>query len=145
MAFIVDASVVAAWALHDEQSDAADQLLVRAVMEGIVSPALLWYEIRNILLVAERRNRITPRDSNAFLDNLEKIPWLSDMPRESGHTMRLARAHKLTAYDAAYLELALRSNLHLATFDQPLARAAATEGVTVYPRDSGSDPRAAAS
>lgn len=133
MAFVVDSSVVAAWAIEDEQSEAADRLLVLAQDEGIVYPNLLWYEIRNVLVGAERRKRIESRDSDDFLARLEKIPAKILSAGASEHTMRLSRLHRLTAYDAAYLEVAIRSGLPIATFDRELADAARTEGIKVYP------------
>lgn len=133
MAFIVDSSVVAAWAIEDEKSEAADRLLTRAEVEGIVYPILLWYEIRNVLVGAERRKRIKLRDSDEFLARLEKIPAQIASAGASQHTMRLSRLYGLTAYDAAYLEVAIRSGLPIATFDRELARAARTEGIPVYP------------
>lgn len=133
MAFIADSSVIAAWALKDEKTAAADHLLTRALAEGIVYPILLWYEIRNVLACAERRNRITAADSDEFLARLEKIPAQVAGSGASQHTMHLSRRHHLTAYDAAYLELAIRTGLPLATFDRELTQAARIEGVTVYP------------
>lgn len=133
MAFIADSSVVAAWAIPDEKSEVADQLLARAQTEGIVYPILLWYEIRNVLAGAERRNRITTADSDEFLSRLEKIPTQIAGSGGSENTMRLSRLHTLTAYDSAYLELAIRTGLAIATFDHQLARAARIEGIAVYP------------
>ena len=129
MSFVVDASVVAAWGLADESSDAADHLFVRAQNEGALIPNLLWYEVRNILLMAERRERILPRDADEFLSRFDKLPLTETRPAASRELMRLARSHTLTAYDAAYLELALREHVSLATFDRKLAAAAVAEGL----------------
>jgi predicted nucleic acid-binding protein len=92
---------------------------------------LLWFEIRNALIVAERRGRILAADTDRFLDDLEKLAIEIDFRCDSRNTLRLARIHNLAAYDAAYLEVAMRRQFPLATIDQKLAQAAKAEGVNV--------------
>ena len=133
MPFVIDASIVAAWALQDESDSVTDQLLVRAAEEGAVSPPLLWYEVRNMLLMAERRKRITPRESDEFLVRVEKLSIEIGEPADSRQLMRMARKHLLTCYDAAYLLTALHRHLPLATLDKKLVAAAKAERLDVLP------------
>ena len=131
MAFVLDASIAAAWALPDESSSLADRLLTRTELHGAVVPALWWYELQNILIIAERGKRITASDADAFLRNLERLTIRIAELGDGQRIQRLARAHRLSVYDAAYLELALRENLPLGTLDRTLALAAAPERVTI--------------
>ncbi len=87
-------------------------------------PGLWWYEMRNILIVNERRGRIAPADTASFLRHLSRLGVMIDpLPREAG-VLALARTHKLSVYDAAYLGLAQRDRIPLATLDAQLVRAA---------------------
>jgi predicted nucleic acid-binding protein len=88
-----------------------------------------WFEVRNVLVINERRGRINQTGSAAFLADLEKLPISFDRQSDSETVLALARAHRLTVYDAAYLELALRADAPLATLDQQLVRAARTARV----------------
>jgi len=129
MIFVLDASISAAWALPDESSALADDLLTLAQADGAVAPSLWWYEIRNILLVAERRKRILATDADAFLRSLARMAITVQEPPGGPAVLRLARLHQLSVYDAAYLELAIRAGLPLGTLDRDLARAAKQENV----------------
>jgi len=91
---------------------------------GAVVPSLWWFEIRNVLLVAERRQRLTGAESDEFLAELARLPIEIDREPVSAEVLALGRRFKLSAYDAAYLELALRRQATLATFDAALAAAA---------------------
>ena len=133
MSFVVDASILAAWFL-DEKSDprveAAFDTLTRVATRA---PILMYYELRNALLVSERRNRITEAMSAAFLRDLALLPIrLAPAPDDDVSLMTLARKHRLTVYDAAYLELARREALPLATLDRALEKAAVAEGVPLF-------------
>ena len=90
-----------------------------------------WFEVRNLAIMNERKGRISPTQTVAFLRQLKLPTILTDYSAHSDATLRLARTHKLTVYDAAYLELALRRKVELATLDKRLAEAAQTEGVIV--------------
>lgn len=131
MIFVLDASITAAWALPDESSALADNLLTLAQTDGAVVPSLWWYEIRNILLVAERRKRILAADADAFLRSLARMAIAEQESGDGPAVLRLARLHQLSVYDAAYLELAIREGLPLGTLDRDLARAARQEDVVV--------------
>ena len=131
MAIVVDVSIAAAWCFPDEQANAAERVLEELHPLGGVVPGLFWYEIRNVLVVNERRARIEPADSARFLMRLRDLRLQRDEDHDEDSMMALARTHSLSAYDAAYLETAVRRGDSLATLDRDLASAAAAEGVTL--------------
>jgi len=128
MPFVLDASIPAAWALQDEEDPRADAAFVRMKKEEAVVPSLWWFEIRNILVVNERRKRITESDTGVFLRDLAGLRVRVDLEPEESVVLRLARTHGLSVYDASYLELALREAIPLATLDAQLIAAARAEG-----------------
>jgi predicted nucleic acid-binding protein len=127
--FVVDASVAASWAFPDEDEPAAKVAFRLLRSETATAPALFWFELRNVLLVGERRGRITPAKTAQFLKFLSELPISTDTEPSETVVMAFARAHKLTVYDTAYLELAARKSLKLATLDTALAKAARAEDV----------------
>jgi predicted nucleic acid-binding protein len=127
--FVVDASVAAAWYLPDERAPASTALLERLRTEWAIVPGLFWFEIRNILVVNERRARITEEATGGALEDLGRLPIHSDAEPVWRSVLGLARRHRLTVYDAAYLELAVRLGLPLATLDRALVTAAKGERV----------------
>jgi predicted nucleic acid-binding protein len=131
MAFVLDASITACWAFQDEDHPDAGLAFHRMRAEEAVVPCLWWFEVRNILVVNERRRRIAESDTAAFLLNLARLRVRLDRVPEEDAVLRLARTHRLSVYDAAYLELARREGLPLATLDADLRRAAAKEGVAL--------------
>lgn len=131
MPIVIDASVAASWALPDENHPDVAFALERVQSERGVVPALWWYEIRNILLVSERRRRLSESDTAEFLEALSDLRITQDQSAVGSRLLQLARAHKLTIYDAAYLELAKRTASPLATLDSELIRAARAEGVAL--------------
>ncbi len=131
MAFVLDASITACWAFQDEDHPDADLAFLRIRSEEAIVPCLWWFEVRNILVVNERRRRITESDTDAFLLNLSRLRILVDRVAAESSVLRLARTCRLSVYDAAYLELAQREKLPLATLDADLRKAAAGEGVAL--------------
>lgn len=131
MPFVVDASVTACWVFRDEDHPVADAALERLRTDEAMAPALWWFEVRNILVVNERRMRLTEADGAAFLRDLARLRVLLDRTPQESEVLRLARTHRLSVYDAAYLELAERNNIALATLDADLIRAARAEGVAL--------------
>ncbi|MEO7026427.1 MAG: type II toxin-antitoxin system VapC family toxin [Caulobacteraceae bacterium] len=129
MAFVVDASVVASWLLPDETDATAATALRRLEAEDAVAPSLWWFEMRNLLLANERRGRLDAGLTNTILSRLKRLPIILDQSSEEVPLLDLARRYRLTAYDAAYLELAVRLRSPLATLDKALRRAARKEGV----------------
>jgi predicted nucleic acid-binding protein len=131
-AFVIDASTVLAWCFEDEGGPEADALIERVAAVGAAVPGLWALEIANGLVSGERRGRIKAADSAAFVSMIEELPIDADPAtgaRALHETMSLAREHRLSAYDAAYLELAMRLRLPLATGDRSLRAAAKRVGV----------------
>jgi predicted nucleic acid-binding protein len=128
MPFVLDASIPACWVFQDEQSSTADAAFARIQTEEAVVPSLWWFEIRNILVVNERRKRITEADTGVFLRDLAGLRIRVDREPQEGVVLKLARTHRLSVYDASYLELSLREAIPLATLDAELVTAARTEG-----------------
>lgn len=134
--FVLDTSVTIAWCFGDEATPGSQALLDALPSRAAVVPPLWRWEIGNALLAAERRQRIAPVAADRFLQLLQQLPIHVDAEataRALDETRRLARAHGLTTYDAAYLEMAQRLQLPLATRDQDLARAATAAGIQLLP------------
>jgi predicted nucleic acid-binding protein len=129
LAFVADASMAAAWLLPDEASAAAERLL--AGVEAIHVPSLFWFEIRNLLAMAERRGRIKVGDALPYLLRLRELPFQDDGSGADVASLALMQRHSLTAYDAAYLALAKAEAVPLATLDRKLALASRTEDVAL--------------
>ena len=124
MSIVVDASSLLCLAFDDEGLPFATALVDAIRDSGAVAPPILWYELRNALVVNERRGRIQPEQSTAFLALLDELPIVSQpLPPEAG-VLDLARRLRLSVYDASYLELAVREGAPLATLDAALREAA---------------------
>jgi predicted nucleic acid-binding protein len=136
MPMVVDASVTISWYLADEASDTARSVLERLRESEAIVPALWWFETRNVLLMNERRGRLDPSQIAAILAHLARLPIALDRDPVGDAVIALARAHRLTFYDAAYLELALRRDVPLATLDRRLAAAARTAAVRLLGGDA---------
>ena len=129
MAFVLDASVTAAWLLPDEESLLAEYVQDLLVRHDAVVPTVWWFEVRNTLLVAERRNRLSEDQTHFIQDSLASLPILFDREPDERGLMEIARRNGLTVYDASYVELGRRLALPLATLDKAMARAALKEQV----------------
>ena len=117
--------------MRDEDHPAADMAFSALQSGEAVVPAIWWYEIRNILVLNERRGRIEPGDVARFLDELEVLDIRIESASDSLFVLDLAREHVLSVYDAAYLALAVRKSLPLATLDVALQSAAVAAGVAL--------------
>lgn len=137
--FVLDSSVTMTWFFDDEATPATDELLDGLNQDARAVVAAHWaLEVGNTLLMAERRKRATVAESSQFLAILEALPIEPDphtIDRASTTTLALARTHGLTLYDSAYLELAMRRSLPLATLDKALRAAAKKTGVSSLPKD----------
>lgn len=131
---MLDASVVVGWAFDDEADAYADAALEATSVEGAVVPGLWGFEVVNALVVGERRGRILPADSERFLALLKGLSI--EVEEAQFHRLtdlvQLAREQSLTAYDAAYLAVAVRRGLPFATQDRKLSQAAYRSGITVF-------------
>ena len=131
-AFVVDCSIAMAWLFHDEATPKTTALLNRLAIDTALVPAWWFIEITNILAMAERKGRITPSQSDAFIADLSKLGIERDdeaPDRAFTNLLPLCRAHRLTSYDAIYLELAIRRSLPLATLDDDLRKTGKKLGV----------------
>lgn len=134
MSFVLDCSVAMSWVFPDEATESTDQLRESLVDGHAFVPALWPIEVANVLLVATRRRRIDRTEWSRIARNLEALPLVIDpvsTRRIWEEVLGIAHAHQLSAYDAMYLELAIRTQLPLATLDRALATAARTAGVSV--------------
>lgn len=134
MSFVLDNSVALAWCFSDEQTPAVMGLLDRVAETGATAPLLWPLEALNGLLAAERRRRVSPEQRVTLAAFLHDLPVTLDAHTAEQAweaTIRLGVHFKLTVYDAAYLELAQRRRLPLASLDQDLRAAAKTAGVEI--------------
>ncbi len=125
ISFVLDASVAAVWIFEDESHPIADIALaeIHGAGSGIVTGH--WHiEVRNALLMGERRGRIAQEDIGSRLSFLNELTMQTDTNANLDAVFHLARLYNLTMYDAMYLELAIRQRLPLATLDRRLAQAA---------------------
>jgi predicted nucleic acid-binding protein len=138
--FVLDSSVTMTWFFEDEATPATDALLDQLAADAHAVVAAHWaLEVSNTLLMGERRKRCTVAESTHFLQILNGLQIETDqetVDRAGGTTLALARTHGLTLYDSAYLELAMRSRLPLATLDHRLRAAAVKTGVTCLPEEA---------
>lgn len=134
MTLVVDASMAIAWLDAEQQPQIVSDVLRRVSREGASVPSLWKLEVANFLRTAVRRKRCDEKFAERSIQDLEQLRILIDLETDLhawGRTHDLALTYDLTAYDAAYLELALRRGDGLATCDQDLAKAARRAGVDV--------------
>lgn len=135
---VLDASMALAWFFerkNKKEIESADRALLAMKDADALVPALWHTEIMNALLVGERREMITEAQIIDYLNRLSLLPITTDsttIVSRRDSIMALAREHELTAYDATYLDLALRNNAALATFDNKLADAMRRAGGTLF-------------
>lgn len=128
---VIDASVALCWCLADAEHPLADKAMLLTVEHGAVVPGIWWYEVRNALVVNERRGRLDASFSRARLSDLQAMRISRDHDRDDRIVLDLARKQGLSVYDAAYVETALRRSLALASLDRRLCDAAAASGVAL--------------
>jgi predicted nucleic acid-binding protein len=134
LSFVLDASTAMAWLFEDEATAETEAALDRLVEEEALVPPLWPYEVGNVLIAAERRKRISEAQTRQFLGLLQGLPIRVSArgPYQAWNgALVVARSHRLSAYDAAYLDLAMIEGLPLVTMDKALAAAAQEAGVTV--------------
>lgn len=134
-AFVLDASVALAWCFEDETTVFADRVLERLVDTAGLVPLIWPLEVGNTLIGAERRGRLSQAESERFLELLRQLPIrieAASLNQMFGEVIALAREQNLSTYDAAYLDLAMRSGLPLVTLDEALRQAAIRCGVKEF-------------
>ncbi len=132
---VIDCSVTMAWCFEDEGSELADTVLDHLADTEAWVPSLWAFEVANVLLVAERRGRLKPADSIRFVELLSGLPILIDDSthgRALGPVLSTGRELGLSAYDATYLELAMRLGGVMATGDERLRAACRKSGIPVF-------------
>ncbi len=132
---VVDASVALAWCFPDEASEFADRVLVALEGKTVLVPAVWPLEIANALLIGERRKRLRQPEILRFVALMEGLSILQDsqpVNESISKVLPLAREYSLSAYDAAYLELAVRHSVPLATLDGKLQKAAKRAGIRIF-------------
>lgn len=138
MSFVLDNSISLRWLFMDGRPpDVAYANSVLEAMKDIsaIVPVIWGLEVANVIARAEAGNQVTPAQSQAFLELVGSIKIEVDTDTFTcalSNTLDLARRHRLTAYDASYLELAMRLSLPLATLDENLQQAAANAGVNKF-------------
>ena len=131
---ILDCSMAMAWCFSDEGTEETTRIQDRMVAETAIVPAHWFLEVVNVLAMAEKKNRISAVDSTRFVQLLATLQIELDdrfPARVFDHVLPLCRSHQLTSYDAAYLDLAVRTQLPLASLDDRLRSAAISLGVQV--------------
>jgi|SRR5581483_3656541 len=126
---VVGASIAMSWIFEDERDEFALDIAQYVDRCGALAPVLWRWEVQNTLLSALRRKRIDEDQLANRPSDIEALPIEFDVPFGFGTEVALARQFNLTVYDAAYLELAMRRNCHLATKDVALRKAAKVSGV----------------
>ena len=133
-AFVLDASVTLSWYFEDEVSAVSDELLDRLDAETAAVPIIWHLEVANLIALSERGGRVPASRSAEFITQLQNLPIMVDdelAARVFTYILDLARSQRLSAYDAAYLELAMRLGVPLASKDSDLCAAAERLGVAV--------------
>lgn len=132
MPLVLDNSVVGGWLLANQATPYTEAIAQRLLDDRAVAPALLRLEYSNVLRSACKRNRITAQQAQEAIAQLAALPVdIDNEPPDAGQLLALALRYDLTSYDAAYLDLALRRQLPIATQDAALAQAARIAGVGV--------------
>jgi predicted nucleic acid-binding protein len=132
---VVDASVALAWCFPDESSDYADSVLIAVENQTIIVPAIWAVEITNALLVGERRKRIRQPDVRRFVELLKGLDITEDaqaVAETVSGIFPLAQEYRLSAYDAAYLDVAIRREISLVTLDANLQKVALAAGLKTF-------------
>ncbi len=132
MTLVIDSSAIIALALSDEDASYGEAVLRELASQQGCAPMLFWYEVRNVLIVNERRGRITNSQIDDFLRNLSLLPITLDASPNESVVLAHTRRHGLSVYDAGYLELATRHSATIATLDNKLMNAAIAEGVEPF-------------
>ncbi|MCK4603243.1 MAG: type II toxin-antitoxin system VapC family toxin [Deltaproteobacteria bacterium] len=135
--FVVDNSVVMAWCFQDETSQYADAILGSLEVFKAIVPSIWPLEVGNVLLVAERRKRLSEAGSARFIALLTELPIMIEQEspeRMMREILALAREHQISSYDASYLDLAMRKGVAIATLDDGLIKAAERSQVPIMKR-----------
>ena len=132
---VLDASVTLCWLFESQSTPYTDGVLDRIALGWEALTSGVWpLEVANVLVVSERRALIKPAQSAAFVEVLRQLPIRAETAapdRVFREVLETSRRFRLSAYDASYLEVAMRSSLPLAAVDGPLRKAARAAGVSL--------------
>lgn len=131
----IDASVTLAWCFPDEASNYADSVLLALENQTVIVPTIWAVEITNALLVGERRKRIRQPEIRRFVDLLKGLSVVEERQKFAetvSNVLPLAREYDLSAYDAAYLDVAIRHEIPLATLDAAMQKACTAAGIEIF-------------
>ena len=131
----IDASVALAWCFPDEASNYADSVLLAVENQTVIVPSIWAVEITNALLVGERRKRIRQPEIRRFVDLLKGLSVVEErqtFAETVSNVLPLAREYDLSAYDAAYLDVAVRHEISLATLDGAMQKACTAAGIEIF-------------
>ncbi len=129
MPFVIDASVVMSWLLLDEKNAATMALLDRTLQDKAVAPRILWFEVRNALLVQQRRGRVSAEQVDEAFTRLNALHIDLTDDNNPMEILALARRESLSFYDASYLALAISRSFQLASLDKALINATSRSGI----------------
>ena len=138
---VLDNSIVLSWCLADENHPIAEKAMRIVIEDGAVVPGIWWYELRNALVVNERRGRLDAAHTRSTLADLRELPIEIDHEHNEAVLLDLSRQNNLSVYDAAYLEVARRRALPLASLDRRLCEAASACDIALLEEDQGMDGR----
>jgi predicted nucleic acid-binding protein len=124
------------WCFEDESDEIAERVLDFLSESEAIVPTIWSLEVANALLAAERKKRVTPERVDEYLETIRALPVIFDDSADSLAVIRLARETGLSAYDASYLELAIRHSLPIATRDRALRLAAGRAGIVIFPSET---------
>lgn len=134
--FVLDCSLTMTWCFSDQATALTKHVLDQLEYKRAIVPSLWFYEVGNVLLLAERKKKITPEGGKEFLQLLNNLPIFIAEPQLQNNeilhrVLGIGRKFSLSLYDATYLELAFRNKIALATLDKELITAAKRLGVSV--------------
>ena len=133
--FVIDNSVVMSWCFNDETNEYADAVLDCLSRGTAIVPSIWPLEVVNVLLVAERKNRLNKADSIQFITLLSLLPIIVEHEQPKGmmkDLLALGRANNLSSYDASYLDLSMRKGIPIATLDARLLEAAKKTDIPIF-------------
>ena len=132
--FILDCSVYMSWCLNEDTIKASSKILNSITKKGIIVSSLWVYEVTNTLTVSVRRKKLTVADARGLINDIQLLPIEFDKPTTESMfgIFNIANEHKLSAYDAAYIELALRTNMQIASFDKEVIKVSGKLGIKIF-------------
>ena len=132
--FILDCSVYMSWCLREETSGVSSRILNSLTKNTIVVPSLWLYEVANTLAVSVRRKKLTTAEAQMLVNDIPLLSISFDAPmvENVSRVFQVANEYKLSAYDAAYVELALRLNIPIASLDKDIIRVSKKTGIPLF-------------